>query len=201
MYTGTCKDRKKFYFLGGEKKTIKRIVAHVQKHHSDDDAKPLGKMPLYPLFSSVKRPTNTSSGKSQKRSKTEDTMVSYDIPKEILKIKKLVKENAMSKNYTKVICDNISCLDIDVKTIENGEEKGKATLKATIPCPLCKKKQLGFIDANGYWSLGNMNRHLKSHNDKGEFKNMDALKRSFDNTADATLLGWVDREIEDDPDN
>ncbi|KAK3909546.1 DNA gyrase inhibitor YacG [Frankliniella fusca] len=73
--------------------------------------------------------------------------------------------------------------------------QGVASLKGTVPCPMCNKPQSVHLDSKKYWSIANVSRHLKEHHDKGHFTNMNALEKSFG----ITVPSSEDNSNPDDP--
>ena len=169
LFLGCCKTMEKFSLVPGERKLIFKIVAYVQKNHTESE-KSLGKMSLYPMFKA--KPTRKLSSRatppSSKKSKT-DFVNSCDMPKEILDIKKLLKDRCKKKSLPRVFLESVPNLNIVIKTVDTNE---KSYLSAVITCSICKNPQSVQRNINETWNLSNMNRHWGKHIEREDYKSV-----------------------------
>ncbi|KAK3917721.1 Acyl carrier protein 4, chloroplastic [Frankliniella fusca] len=109
-------------------------------------------------------------GPKAKRARSEEVFVnSLDIAKEVLDIKKILKDHCKSKKdfYPPAISNTVPTLKIVVKTIDT---TNKSYLNAIITCGNCSKGQSVQRLPNETWNVSNMNRHWReSHVKKGNF--------------------------------
>ncbi|KAK3911470.1 30S ribosomal protein S4E [Frankliniella fusca] len=191
LYLGPVKHRHHFCFQPGERELILSIAEFVKQNFAEPKVA-LGKVSIYPLFK--KRPSSNStmsgghaSEEPATKKKAVDTVVCFDTPKEIMKIKKLINDYCSKKDFPKEVIKALPRLQVEIKTVElvencagnNSESKQSATMSAKVSCPFCKKYQTCTYNRAGYWITSNMHRHLKQHVSNGDIKNQTHLSRSL----------------------
>ncbi|KAK3918789.1 Structure-specific endonuclease subunit slx4 [Frankliniella fusca] len=173
MYLGPVKDIEKFCFLRGEIKLLLQIASYVKENHKETK-KTLGNVSLFPIFKRNRNESRMSEEPSTKKKKSVELVVSSDVSKEIAKIKKLVKDHCVNKDYPAEIIKAVSHMTVEVKTVElqaDSEGQHEATMSAKLLCSFCKKYQSCCYDKKGYWSTSNVNRHIKQHFEREDYKN------------------------------
>ncbi|KAK3921603.1 PH and SEC7 domain-containing protein 4, partial [Frankliniella fusca] len=189
LYLGPVKERQKLCFLSGERELI-FISSFVNETHEEPKVQ-LGKVTMLPLFkkrnnSSTTYEDHESEDKPVKKRKVVDKVLSFDVPKEVSKIKKLRQNHCSNKknNFPEEVIKAIPRLEIEVKKVElhtvdvnsDGAEKQKtAPLSGKVICPFCTKSQSCNLNSSGYWVTSNVHRHLKQHVTNGTVKKTQPL--------------------------
>lgn len=161
LYLGQISDPKKFKFLPGEKKLIKRMIEYIKKNHKEDD-KPLGKnMGIYPLFKK-RKPSDNCDTSAKKQKMDNATVVTLDLNSELVAIRKLIKEYFAKNNFPDAYTKLVATLPLYVKTMEKDND---ASLTCKFSCPFCPGKEIsaGYRERKSTWLLSNLNRHFQSH--------------------------------------
>ncbi|KAE8737840.1 hypothetical protein FOCC_FOCC016691 [Frankliniella occidentalis] len=180
LYLGPVLEREKFCFMPGEKDLILSIAAFVTKNHKEPDVPALGKaVNLFPIFKkrngnlSASGDTVSEEPASKKKKSADCTVVTFDVPKEVKKIRKLLNDKLLKKKLPDAIVKSVSSMQIEVKTIvlKGSDNQQTSTLSGKILCPCCKKFLAVPYTLPGYWNTSNVHRHLSGHIDNGEFSN------------------------------
>ncbi|KAK3910815.1 Translation initiation factor IF-1 [Frankliniella fusca] len=138
LYLGFCKNRERFRFMPGEKSLLLEVVEYVKKNHKESE-KALGKMTLFPLFQKATRKSNSdlSCASASKQAKRTDngleTVLCTEIPAEVLKIRKLLKQYCNNKSLHASYSESVPSLKIEVQTVETGDHLNKSTLESYFP--------------------------------------------------------------------
>lgn len=180
MYLGPVKERNKFSFTEGEKTLILHIAGYVKENYVESK-KPLGNVSIFSIFKKRKASGPTVSGETpSKKTKTVASVVSYDVPSEVAKIKKIIREHCVKKQFPKEIINALPRMTVEIKTVElqkpdNPEGQQAATLSGKVLCCFCKKYQSCTYDKKGYWITSNVHRHLNQHVSNKDYLNSSGL--------------------------
>lgn len=120
-YLGGVKNYKKFCFVTGDKITMS-IVDYVKVNHTAQK-KAIGNMNVFSIFAKKRSCRKLTYDETSKRRKVEDTecVLSSDIPKEVLNIKRILTDFCTKKCMPREIVGCVRKMEITVKTAQSAK--------------------------------------------------------------------------------